>query len=173
VVRNLRDRAEIFAALAYAQVVVGRVEEAFRTIRAIEDPYSRANALADIAAALAAAGDVPRALLAAQAIGDPNRRADALTRAAAALAEIGKRADARVVVLAADTTALLRIANEGDRSHRLREVARVLARLGAFREAREVANRRHLRDDDRLAVYTTILQEYGRRRHGRRTESRE
>jgi prepilin-type processing-associated H-X9-DG protein len=126
----------------------------YRTI-----PYSDDNFRIAMAAALAQTGDVDRTLAAARQLPSKSEQAQALFSVADGLLKAGTNEEARKI-LGEASASTAQIKSDTARSRARAEVAKRLARLRLYREARLACD--ECLSVDKLAAYTAILTEYER-----------
>jgi tetratricopeptide (TPR) repeat protein len=172
-VRSSRGEDSYGAHIAVVELLIkeGKIKEAkeawkisleclpsYRTI-----PYSDDNFRIAMAATLAQTGEVDRTLADARQLPSKSEQARALSSIADGLLEAGRPEEARKILREALASAG-QIKSDADRSRARAEVAKRLARLRLYREARLACD--ECLSVDKLTAYTAILTEYERAQPG-------
>ena len=167
-----------FLSLALANIInalakAGKIEEskratneALNAARKSEDEDTRSLALDRVPAlvgvieALAKTGKTEEALDAARKIENAFTRSWALVSVARVLATGSWTADKARNVIEAAQQAAQQITNDADKSKAFANVAKGLAQLHLYRQARELVDQNNTSSSDKLKAYAAILREY-------------
>jgi tetratricopeptide (TPR) repeat protein len=159
---QLQARSEALIEVIKALVKIGSIDKALEVARQIQPPYL-SEAMVIVTESLAKVGRINEALEAARKIERADDRSSSLVKIAEIMAE-KSLVDSAMRILAEAENVIHLITNDEEKSAQLANLAKGLAKVHSYKQARETADR-CTSSSDKLTAYAAILREYHLQHH--------